>query len=197
MELSPFYLTSADENRYLRVYMALLSQQITTRMFRTGSAPHAKAAAEGGIGRWGWVIIVPLAAVALYGCASDIRWLIAALAVSLLIAPAVALFGYMRTISDRDATAAMFPRKAVFGTDGSVSVVPFPIQTADGTDCGRVPPTMTILPGDINALRFRGKYLELLFDEPERRLLIPLASFESPSDPTILVEAFGRPEVNS
>lgn len=177
--------------------MAELERQITTEVFRTGSAPHAKAAAESGVGRWWWAIFIPLAFMAIYGCAADIRWLIVAVAILLLIVPTLALFGYMAALGDRDAAAALFPRKAKFNTDGSIEVKSLPMPVADDEIKPKTPSPLIIAKDDIAAINIRSNHLEIVFGEKKRRLLIPLDAFRNQREPLLVVEAFGKPAVNS
>ena len=171
-------------------------QEIKTKVFRTGSAPHAKAAAESVAARWWWVA-VPLAVIAVYGSLADTRWLIAALAVLLLLLPTLALFGYLSAIGNRDAVAALFPRTASFHADGSVAVNSLPLPSDDGHTASGAPPRLMIARNEINDARLRGRHLEILFGRDERRLLIPLDAFNDPHEAVILAAAFGKPAVNS
>ena len=185
------------KNEYLRGDMRILERQISTDIFRTGSAPHAKAAAEEITGRWRWAALMALAAIAAYGCFWDIRWLIVAVAITLLVIPALALFGYMHAIGDEDAVAAVSPRKAVFDTDGSIIVTQMPTVPDGDAPAPRVPAPVTIGREEIDSIEFRGRLLDRIFQNGERRLMIPLDAFKDPSEPSILADAFGRPAVNS
>lgn len=183
---------------------SIIEREIRTDVFRTGCAPHARAVAESRVGRWWWVIFIPLALTAIYGFSVDIRWLILSVAILLLLVPALTLFGYIGAISDPDAVEALYPRRATFRTDGSLLITTMPIPRDSeklpqpGTDADAAAPKKSVIRREeIASATYMGKFLEVRFVAAGRRMLIPLASFESPSDPTILVEAFGRPEVNS
>lgn len=183
---------------------SIIEREIRTDVFRTGCAPHARAVVESRVGRWWWVIFIPLALTAIYGFSVDIRWLILSVAILLLLVPALTLFGYIGAISDPDAVEALYPRRATFRTDGSLLITTMPIPRDSeelprpGTDADTAAPKKSVIRREeIASATYMGKFLEVRFVAAGRRMLIPLASFESPSDPTILVEAFGRPEVNS
>ena len=186
----------------------IIEREIRTEVFRTGCAPHARAVAESGVGRWWWAIFLPLALTAIYGFSVDIRWLILSVAILLLLVPALTLFGYIGAISDPDAVEALYPRRAIFRADGSllVTTLPLPRDSVDlpqpGTDTyvaedTAAPKQSVIRREEIASASYRGKFLEVRFGAAGRRMLIPLEAFESPSDPTILAEAFGKPAVNS
>lgn len=182
----------------------ILDREITTEVFITGCSPHARVAAERGVVRWGWVLLVPLIITAIYGFAVDTRWLILSMAILLLIVPAVMLFGYIEAISDADAIEALYPRKVVFRTDGSVLVSSMPLRS-DNEETPRIlqetdaaiNKQFIIEPGETTLASYRGHYLEVRFGADSRRMLIPLDAFDDPADHTILTEAFGNPAVNS
>lgn len=177
--------------------MNKLERPITTDTFRTGSAPHAKRAALKNISRW-WFGAIPLAAMAVYGFAVDIRWFITAAAILLLIIPVLILFGYVGAMADRDAIEAQYTRRVRFDTDGSITVWRMPLPSESEPEGAPADPApYYIARSEVSSLTIDGEYLEVRFDGGNRLLLVPVDALPDRASLTILAGAFGKPEVNS
>ncbi|MCM1070627.1 MAG: hypothetical protein NC210_04275 [[Clostridium] fimetarium] len=177
--------------------MNKLELPITTETFRTGSAPHAKRAALKSISRW-WFAAIPLAAMAVYGVAADIRWFITAAAILLLVIPVLILFGYVGAMADRDAIDAQFPRRVRFDTDGSITIWRLSLPTDEGAETNLPEPSpCRVAPSEIDSLAIDGGFVEVVFGSGKRLLLVPVDALPDDGCAAILAGAFGKPEVNS
>ncbi len=178
--------------------MKKLPHTIETNVFRTGSAPHVRNAAERFVARWWWLIIMPFVAQGIYSLlADDVRWLIVAIAIILLLIPAVIMFGYFVAVSNADAVAAMSQRKATFMPDGTIKVNAIKPVEEQGVPAPRLPEPQTITPDKVTSVTFSGKHLKVTYDNASHSILIPLSAFSEADSPAILARAFGNHEVNS
>ncbi len=177
--------------------MKQLEQPITTGIFRTGSAPHVKIAAISALKRW-WAAFIPVSVIAAYGIAADSRWLIAALAVILLVVPALLLVGYINAMADGDAVSAQYPRQARFDTDGTITVWHMPLSAKpESGETLTAPAALKIAANEVNNVELNGHYVEVIFGGGKHHMLIPIDALEEQCGLSILLEAFGRPAVNS
>ncbi|MDE7443945.1 MAG: hypothetical protein K2M65_07265 [Muribaculaceae bacterium] len=145
-----------------------MSEKITTSVYQTGAHTYMRAVAEMWLGRWWWIMIVPVGVCFVIGATVNVAFAFIGFMAIFLLVPMIIMFLFFTHALTPEASMAILPHE-VTTSDTGLDVT---FVTNDETN--RQYPPVHIDWNDVRSLEWRSNDIMLhLKGTPYRFLLIP------------------------
>jgi len=152
-----------------------MASVIRTQIFRTGPMSYITVAAELWLGRYWWLLAIPVVACMALGMAVNPAFLFVGFMLAMVCAPMILMFLFYAHALTPEARIAVLPHSVGVSPAGGVSVEFAPDGMAE-------PPAPVSIPlSEVTGVEYSGSHLMIhLSGRRYRFLIVPYSAFETP-----------------